>query len=530
MYRLLLRLAVTGLLGLVLVSRSAPAAQADPTLTLSLLGHYDTDLGTASAETVAYEQDRLFITNSANNSLDIVDLSDPAAPTLLQRVPLGAYGAGPNSVDVRHGRVAVAMEASPKTADGQVVFFDRDGNLLNTLGVGALPDMLTYSPDGRRLLVANEGEPNSYGQPDSVDPEGTVSIITLVPPGPGYLHVPGTVKTVDFRDFNVGERRHDDLPAGVRIFGPNASVAQDLEPEYVAVSDDNRTAYVTLQENNALAVVDLRTSRVTEIRDLGRKDHSLSGHGLDASDRDMAINIAQWPVHGTYQPDAVAFLQAGGADYLLTANEGDARDYTGLAEEIRLGNAGYVLDPTLFPNAAALKANARLGRLNVSRASGDTDGDGDFDRIDAFGARSFTIWNASTGARVFDSGDGFEQKVALDYPAHFNASNDNNNFDDRSDNKGPEPEGLTTGAIDGRTYAFIVLERVGGLMVFDIDDPAAPVLVDYVNNRNFATTPPGPDSGPEMVRFVAAGDSPSGRPLVITANEISGTVGIFEAN
>ncbi len=506
-----------------------PVAAVGVAPTFTLLGDYSTGLGLASAETVAYDQGRLFVTNSTDNSLDIVDIANPATPQLVRRVSLAQYGAGPNSVDVYRGTVVVAVEAAPKTNPGKVVFFDRGGNGLGYVTVGALPDMLTFTPDGRKVLVANEGEPNSYNQPDSVDPEGTISVITLsfvAGQRPGS-YIPGTVKTIDFRAFNVGGPRHAELDPAIRIFGPNASVAQDIEPEFAAVSPDSRTAYVTLQENNALAVIDLPAAKVTTLRPLGLKDHSLPGKGLDASDRDNVINIATWPLRGMFEPDAVSVYPSGDTTYLLTANEGEARDWPGYTDEIRAGNAGYVLDPTVFPNAATLKANANLGRLNVSRATGDTDGDGDFDQIHVFGARSFSIWNAATGALVFDSGDQLELATAAAFPTRFNASHDNNTFDDRSDNKGPEPEGLAIGAIDGRTYAFVCLERIGGFVVYDITNPAAPTLVQYLNNRDFTRTPPGPDSGPEVVRFVPAANSPTGRALVLVANEISGTVGIF---
>jgi DNA-binding beta-propeller fold protein YncE len=516
---------------IVAFAASSRAKADGPAQVFSILGDYATGLGEASAETIAYDDDLLFVTNSTDNSLDIVDISDPAQPQRIKRISLARFGTGPNSVDVYRGIVAVAVDGNPRTSPGNVVFFDRTGRGMGQLKVGAVPDMLTFTPDGKKLLVANEGEPSSYGQPNSVDPEGTISVITLrlIPGQLPSTWIPGTVKTVDFRAFNVGGSRHAELDPGIRIFGPNATVAQDLEPEYIAISPDSRTAYVTLQEANALAVVDIAANRVTALRPLGLKNHNLAGAGLDASDRDSAINIAPWPVFGMFMPDAVSLFQAGGTTYLATANEGDARDYTGFAEEIRVGAAGYVLDPTAFPNAAALKANAQLGRLTVSRSTGNTDGDGDFDRIDVFGSRSFSIWNAATGALVFDSGDAFEQTVAAALPANFNASNNNNTFDDRSDNKGPEPEGIAIGHIDGQTYAFVGLERIGGMMVYDITDPLAPEFVQYANNRSFAGLPAGPDSGPEVIRFISAALSPNGQPLVLTANEISGTVGIYRA-
>jgi len=411
------------------------------TITLSTLGIYKGE----GAEIAAYDvtTQRLFVV-AGTSALDVLDVSNPAAPTLVTTIDTSAFGIA-NSIAVKNGIVAVAIEnGSSKQAPGFVAFYDLDGNLLNSVTVGALPDMLTFTPDGKKIVVANEGEPNSYNQPDSVDPEGSISIIDL---SKGVLSVnQSSVKTADFTAFNAAKDVL--IAAGVRIFGPNATVAQDLEPEYITVSPDSKTAWVTLQENNALAIVDLETATVKEIKPLGFKDHSLPGNGLDASDRDGGINIQNWPVLGMYQPDAIASFTVNGQTYLITANEGDARDYSGFAEEVRVGANSYRLDPTAFPNAATLKNNANLGRLTVTNTLGNPDGDNDFDQIYVFGARSFSIWNAS-GGLVYDSGDQFEQITAVQVPNLFNSNGTAATFDTRSDNKGPEPEGVVTSVIDG---------------------------------------------------------------------------------
>jgi hypothetical protein len=232
-----------------------------------------------------------------------------------------------------------------------------------------------------------------------------------------------------------------------------------------------------------------------------------------------------------YQPDAIATFSARGRTYLVTANEGDARDWPGFTEEIRVGAGGYRLDATRFPDAATLKQNASLGRLTVTRALGDDDGDGDFDAIYTLGGRSFSIWSAKDGAQLFDSDAALERITAAAYPANFNASNDNNNFDDRSDNKGPEPEGLAVGTIGKRTYAFVGLERIGGIAAWDITNPTTPLFVDYVNNRDFSvsdiTSPEIGDLGPEGVLFIPAHESPSRAPLLVVTNEINGSVTTF---
>ncbi|HMQ33681.1 MAG TPA: choice-of-anchor I family protein [Chloroflexaceae bacterium] len=530
---------IVGSLGLL--PAAALATGGPPGVTFAAIGTYSTGLGAASAETVGFGRDRMYVTNGADNSLDVVALRDASAPTLLKRIDLSPYGAGPNSVAVRGDLVAVAVEASPKTDPGKVLLFDGEGRLLSQHTVGALPDMLTFSPNGQFLLVANEGEPSDDY---SVDPEGSVSILPVRQGGGRSPQA--AIRTATFHAFERGGPREGDIDPRVRIFGPTAGqenprrISQNLEPEYITFSPDGRFAYVTLQEANALGVIDMRSEAFVKILYLGEKDHSLPGNGLDASDRDNTINITNWPVSGLYQPDAIASFRARGQIYLITANEGDARVYPPadipggpsegsiFNEEVRVGSGSYQLDPAVFPNAAELKNNANLGRLTVSRASGDENGDGLYERIVAFGARSFSIWTDG-GELVYDSGDQLERITAQVYPGNFNASNTNNNFDDRSDNKGPEPEAVAVGQIGSRTYAFVGLERVGGVMIFDVTTPTAPAFVQYVNNRNFAQTPPGPDSGAEVIVFIPANESASKRARFLVANEVSGTVTIYEA-
>jgi YVTN family beta-propeller protein len=891
------------------------------------------------AEISAYDpaSKRLFVI-SGGTTLEVLDLSDPSQPKLVQTLDVAAYGGGANSVAIRDGLVAVAVQGEVATDPGRAVFFDVQGTFKAAVEVGALPDMLTFTPDGKKLLVANEAEPSGY-EADSVDPVGSVSIIDLTN---GIEKA--TVTTAGFESFNT--QKADLQAKGVRIFGPNATVAQDLEPEYITFSADGKTAYVTLQENNALAVVDIATAKVNTIVPLGLKDFSkgiptvktydfndrpllgttattnpadpsqkvvgqdillggfsglfyegkaengnlkfvthtdrgpngdtadinssnpgnerpfalphfqpeivrfelnqttgkisiteqiklsqadgqpitglpnlqsgesgtaytdevpvdlfgnilpndplgadtegivvapdgtfwlvdeyrpaiyhvgkdgklidrfipegtptaggefgtpvlpevyaqrrsnrgfeavalegtklytfiqsaidnpdspedtvsrnsrnlrilefdtvskqvtgeylyvldnisasgnaktdkigdavalgngkflvverddrstassnkliyeidltgatnlsqvhpgdktieqlsaaelsaaplkpvskrlvtnaaaigytgveklegltlvddttialindndfglgdstVSGdgtiqglsntpvklglvqfnqsNGLDASDRDSpegkpSINIQQQPVFGLYQPDAIASFSINDQTYLVTANEGDARDYDGYEEEIRVGDPDYKLDPTRFPNAEALKENANLGRLTVSEASGDTDGDGDYDQIEMLGARSFSVWDSS-GNLVFDSGDQFEQITAKAVPDLFNSNGTTETFDTRSDNKGPEPEGVVVATVNDRTYAFIGLERTGGVMVYEVTNPSKPIFVEYINTAG--------DVSPEGLTFIAADQSPNGKPLLITTNEISQTVAIFE--
>lgn len=522
------------LIGLIAPSAILLGAMATPAaaLTLKPIGTYSTGIfAQGGAEIPTYDpgNKRLFVTNGAARTIDIISISDPTRPSLIKSIDITPYGGGANSVAFKNGLLAVAVEAPVKQNPGLAVFFDADGDFINSVTVGALPDMLTFTPDGTRVLVANEGEPNSYNRPDSVDPEGSVSIINLAD---------FSVINAGFTQFNS---QIDQLrAAGVRIFGPNATVAQDLEPEYITVAQNSEKAWVVLQENNAIAVLDLMNNVFTDIIPLGFKDHSLPGNGFDASDRDDTINIANWPVLGMYQPDGIASYTApNGKTYIVTANEGDARDYTGFSEELRVNDPDYDLDPTAFPNAGALKNNANLGRLTVTNTLG-RNSQGLFEEIYAFGGRSFSIleWNEDTRElkQVYDSGDDFEQITAQRLPEFFNSNHEeNNSFDNRSDNKGPEPEDVKVAEINGRFYAFIGLERLGGVMVYDITDPLQPTFVNYVNNRDFTvpttlngiTNPLVGDLGAEGLLFISAPDSPNGKPLLVTANEVSGTTTIF---
>ena len=477
-----------------------------------------------AAEITAFDaaSQHLFVVNGASEAIDVLDVSNPSKPKLAFSIDITPFGESPNSVAVKNGIVAVAVESEPVTDPGKVVFFKTDGTFLEAVTVGALPDMLTFTPDGSKVLVANEGEPNSYNQKDSVDPEGSVSIIDL---SQGIKHA--TVVTAGFTDFNDDKEKL--IARGVRIFGPNATVAQDLEPEFIAVSEDGKSAFVTLQENNAVAVLDVKRKSIPKILPLGVKDFNKLGNSLDASDEDGAINIQNWPVVGFYQPDAIASYTSGGKQYYVTANEGDARDYDGFSEEARVKD--LTLDPLAYPDADTLQQDRSLGRLKTTTVNGDSDGDGDVDLIHAFGARSFSIWDSQV-KQVFDSGNEIELETAKIFPSDFNSTdNENGSFDDRSDDKGPEPEGIAVGEVDGRTYAFVGLERIGGVMVYDITHPKRASFIQYINTRDFTGVPEEGTAGdlaPEGLTFISATESPTGVPLLAVANEVSGTVSIFE--
>lgn len=501
---------------------SAPAAS--ETLDIDFLASYEVD-PSGSAEIVAHDpvSQRLFVLNSTATKVMILDFSNPENITQISAIDMSAHGIGATSVAYKNGIVAATVEGAA-FGNGKVVLMDINGENVKVVEAGVLPDMVTFTHDGNKVLTANEGQPNADY---SIDPEGTISVIDV---SGGLENV--TQANVTTINFNAFDAQLETLKAaGVRVFGPNATVSKDFEPEYITVAEDNLKAWVTLQENNAVAEISLATNQITSIMPLGTKDHSLPGNTLDTSDQAGEIFMANWPVRGMYMPDAMASYTVGGTTYLVTANEGDAREYDNMEEEAKVGDADYILDPVVFPNAALLKKNSNLGRLAVTNQSGDIDNDGQFEEIHVFGGRSFSIWNTTTKQLVYDSGDDFERITAADpiYGAIFNASNDNKNFKNRSDNKGPEPEGVTVGKIGEAFYAFITLERIGGMMTYNITDPLNPVFVSYKNNRSTTDANIG-DLGPEGIIYINATDSPNDTGLVVMANEVSATISVYKIN
>jgi len=478
-----------------------------------------------AAEMIAYDAEtkRLFAVNNEAGSVSVIDCSDPTNLKLVSTLDIGEHGKAPTCVETNGTLVAVTVVAEDKQAPGKVVFFDTSGEFVGVADTGALPDNVVFSPNGKLCVIANEGEPSDDYE---TDPEGSVTIVDV------SSGEPGQVTQVGFGDLEVGQ--------DVRIFGPGATPAQDLEPEFVAVSPDSATAWVVCQENNAVVTVDLATGKTTGIRGLGMKDHSREGNGFDASNKSEGVDIRPRPTFGLFQPDATLAHEIGGKTYLFTANEGDAREYI-VEEDNGDETISYTdeervedmkLDPEAFPNAEALQKEDNLGRLKVTNATGDTDGDGDMDEIHSLGARSFSIWTTDW-TMVYDSGSEFELITAEHLGKGFNSTNDEHpSFKDRSDDKGPEPEALAIGEIDGKTYAFIGLERSGGIMVYDVTRPAEAQYAGYTNRRNFEAdveSEEAGDLGPEDIEFIPAADSPNGKNLVAVANEVSGTVSLFEA-
>lgn len=550
-----------------------PTAAAPPTASSTLdlipIGTFTGTGGLGASEIVAFDEtsDQLFITNGALNRIDIVDVAIPATPSLVRSVDMSSYGSGVQSVAVGNGIVAAAVEVAPtvgidnrRTAiSGRVILLDTTGRILNNIAVGVLPDHVSFTPDKKTILVAGEGEPicslENAATPsptlEAKDPAlasdalGTVSLIDV-----SNGAVSATVSTLDFSTFDKTAL----LAEGIRVFFPGSTAAQDLEPEYITTNAAGTRAYVTLQEANAIAIVDLVNKTILDVAPLGYKDWGAAGLLIDTSDKDnqaltgASMNLQSYagvPLKGMYMPDTIASMQKGGETFLLTANEGDDRDYTCFTEKYRLGDTSLATNWSTGTVSSLLNTNAKLARLNSTNAFPTKAA---FDAIYTYGGRSFSIWNSS-GALVWDSGSQIEEIIARDYPTAFNSDSSDTagsallmvqgqvaRIDGRSDDKGPEPEALAVGTIGAQTFAFVGLERMGGIMVYDVSNPTAPSFVRYKNAalEGLALTPannttPGSyDVSPEGMVFVPAAASPNGKPMLIVASELSGTTTMYE--
>ena len=483
---------------------------------------------------------------TSNSESVVTDTNLPITATLL----LNENTAGDaNSIAISDDLniLAVAMAASTKTDNGFIAFYDISGaapSFIKNVEVGALPDMVAFSPDSTKVVVANEGEPNDDY---TIDPEGTISVIDVTA---GVIS--DTAVSINFNTYDTQKSDLQDQgvvfanPTGQTINGVviNTSVSMDLEPEYVAIAEDSSMAYVSIQEGNAMAVVDLSDNSLVEIVGLGFKDWG--EHYMDASDKDDGINFKKYNnLYGMYQPDTIASFTWSGANFIVSSNEGDGREYlfeatdeaTCLAaggldfddgdclaytDEIRAED--LTLDATAF--ADVNNDDDDIGRLKVSTALGDSDNDGVYEELYTYGARSFSIWDAN-GRLIFDSADDVGLITAAVHGESFNNDEDENKGDTRSDAKGAEPEALALGEINNRTYAFVGLERMSGVLVYDITNPFNVTFMDYFYNRGTVEGEDiSGDLGPEGMKFVESTDtSPA---MLIIGNEISGSVSVWE--
>ncbi len=501
--------------------------------------------GAGSSEIVVHDRSQqslynVYGTRGVNGGVEVLGFGDPFNVTqqgvvdmsVIDGLTVGSISSVAADPLGRGFGVASFIPVNSGTDKGRVVFFDPVSRaVIHSVEVGYHPDMLRFSKDGTKIFVANEGEPISEGSGTLThfDRAGSVSIIDLSTVSSlADVAGLGLGQVADY-DFSSAHLASGVTLSGVRVNPSNAAPGVryfDIEPEYITESGGK--LYISLQENNAVAEFDLTSRQYTAVGSLGTIQTL-----LDASDRDGGIFINDL-IHGLPMPDTLASYMVGGKTYLLTANEGDSRppDFVGTGHPLvgddarfsQLGTPGRpALDPTVDAALDALyggdaQAAAALGRLTISLTDGDLDLDGDIDQPTAFGTRSFSIWDASTLTRVYDSGSEFEQRTALLVPGFFNSDGTLGSFDTRSDNKGPEPEGVTVGQAYGRTLAFIGLERTGGIMVYDVSTPWAPTFFDYINTG---------ERGAEGLEFIPASESPTGKALLLVGYEVDGAVGVY---
>ncbi len=523
-----------------------PAQADEATMKITEISSITSGDGEGSAEIATYHagSKRIFATNGVKNTIDIFDISDVANPKKVGSVELSPYGNDVTSVasgkDVVVAVVHVSEKFSatgvPTTSNGKIVVFDTTGKVLSSPDVlGVLPDSVTFAPNGTTALVAIEGQPvcakddpataakEDADYTKASDPVGGVTVVDLSNPAAPVLEFAG------FDQFTVSEMR----AKGIAVSSVINNVSKDFEPEFVTAID-NDYAYVTIQEANAIGRLNIQTATFESITRAFESKHSRVAR--DTSDRDGGAGPRTYAnVVGASQPDGIAGFKMGSGYYFVTANEGDAREYTCLNDDLR--GAALKVDPRRFPDWKTLSGSAALGRAKVNPTMGDKDGDGDIDTIHLRGSNSMTMYR--NGLVIWDSGDLLDQiQIAAFGVANINGSHSlssdkstvNYVGQDRSDDKGAEPEGVAVGMVGDRRIAVLGLERMTALAVFDITQPRSPVFIEWLQMLPTKATPAKDVKhwSPEGIVFVAADKSPSGKALIITSYELSGSLSIHQ--
>jgi hypothetical protein len=408
--------------------------------------------------------------------VDILDLNTGSQTGFINVSPFGSI----NSIDIYNGIAAFAIENHVRSDNGFVQFYNTGSqDIVKQVTVGALPDMVKFTPNGSKLLVANEGTPDVYG---SAIGSSTPQVFGAAPNDPvGPVSIIDTSSS-DFTNAHVIATAGFD---GVAQSGSHirTNTGMDFEPEYIAVNEAGTKAFVTLQEANAVGVLDIESNSFEHVIGLGAKDFSAPGNEIDPSDKDGGINFGSHDVQGLYMPDGIESFDANGQTYMIMANEGDFREDDG--DRIRAKDLG-VDEP--------------LDRIRVSST------DSTADELYAPGARSFSIRDID-GNIVFDSGDTLDKEAAK-----------LGIYDDgRSDDKGVEPEGVTVIDLGESTYAFIGLERTttSALAIYDITDPANSLFLDMLVTEG--------DVSPEGIEAFYAG----GKAYLSISNEVSQTTSLY---
>jgi hypothetical protein len=514
MRKKIVSVSIVAALGLALTANLTQASVLESKdLSLNHISSYST--GTTNvdggvAEIVKFNSDnsKMYLVNGQTKTVDIVKVNTDGTTSFnaeTDRIDVSTMVPGfifgditSVEINTKQKIIIIAAQEADYSKAGAVVILDYEGNIIKSVQTGVQPDMVTCTPDGNYILIANEGEPRNGYEGGVVDPKGSVTLIDLKN---GVNNALGD--TITFDGF---DSKRSDLIANKVILKKGALPSKDLEPEYIAVASNSQKAYVSLQEANSIATFDIESKTFTSIKGLGFKDHNLDKNSLD-SVKDGTINIKPQNLYGVYMPDGITTFDKNGKTYILTANEGDSREWG------------------TYKNTASIKIDGqKVDILNVAEHDGLESG-----KSYIFGGRSFSIWDAETMSQVFDSGSDFESITAEKFKDNFNASNNNTTIDSRSGKKGPEPEDVKVGIVDGQVFAFIGLERIGGIMAYNITNPENATFTNYVNTRDFRNDIAG-DVSPEGLCFVPSDKSPIGKSMLLTANEVSGTIALFAIN
>lgn len=521
-------------------------AQAEDGFSVTKLGVFDSLSGVGGAEIASYHAatKQVYITNGARNRVDIVSIANPADPRWVSAIDVNPYGDNITSVAAGKFVVAVAVHRSPTFAvdgtptlnTGKLVIARPSGSIIRVIDLGSSqPDSVTFTPDGLTALVAIEGEPicakdNSATPADeskdyafAKDPRGAVAIVDLKNPKTAKPKLAG------FSKFSAAELKAKGLVVSLTSKNP----AVDLEPEYVSPLD-NSTAYVSLQEANGIALVDLKSAKVREIYSAGTTD--LSTTAFDLSDKDSGAGPATYSnVVALAMPDALAAFKSGKDNYVVTANEGDDRaDWSCFTAVDDKRAKDMKVDSIAFPTWDALKADSKLGRAKVNPNIGDSNGDGSYEQLYLLSNRSFSIFK--NGQRIYDSGNLLEQLQITNFGldkinGEWNTTTGAYSAQSRSDDKGPEAEGVTVGMVGSSRVAVIGMERMSALLFVDITNPANPAVIKWEQMLPLSNIVPGAlmqTWSPEGLLFIDAKESPNGKALVLTSYEVSGSLSIHQ--
>lgn len=533
-------------LSLLLITVLAPVSANEKFFTVTEKSAIISGDGEGGAEIATFHSGskRIFATNGAKNSIDIYDISEVSKPQKVGSVSLTSYGSDVTSVAAGKDVIAAAVSVSesysasgvPTANNGKLVVFDPTGKVLSVIDVlGVLPDSVTFTPNGLTALVAIEGQPicakddpattakENTDYSKAVDPVGGVTVVDLTNPSKPIAKFAG------FSQFSSAEMKR----IGVSLSATVNSVAKDFEPEFVSAITDE-VAYVTIQEANALAKLNISSAIFERVSRAFESKMSVTAR--DTSDRDSGAGPRNYNnVVGDSQPDAIAGFRIGGGNYFVTANEGDAREYSCIDDDSRASS--LKVDSRRFPDWKSLSSSAALGRAKVNPNNGDRDGDGDIDTIHLRGSNSMTMYR--DGIPLWDSGDLLDQiQISAFGVANINGSHSlssdkttiNYSGQDRSDDKGAEPEGVAVGMVGERRVAILGLERMSALVIFDITTPRAPIFQEWLQMLP-AKSSPFKDAkywSPEGIVFVPADKSPSGKALIITSYELTGSLSIHE--